>query len=141
MQVGSAFLADYVTVREQLLHVLGGGITRLWIGEFPTSLTASLGMLVEVHRRELDRPHELLIVVQDADGGEVLKIEGGFQVGADNLDVHESAVLPIALDLRPATLKAPGVYSVEIAIDGQYLKTIAFQARPRSEMPGAAAPP
>lgn len=135
MQIGAAYLADYVTVRDNLLHTLGGGITRLWVQHFPANLTASLALLIELHRRELDRPHQLTIIVQDMDGKELWKADGALQVGASDVDVHEPAIVCIGLDLRGTVLERAGGYSVEIGIDGQFLRTLHFKALPAAERP------
>jgi hypothetical protein len=64
-------------------------------------------------------------------------VKGAFQMGAPEVEVGENLLVPIALDLRPARLPAPGAYAVEIVIDGTHQRTIQFKAMPRPEQPGS----
>lgn len=137
MHVAAAFLCDFAEVRERLLFALGGGITRLWRDSFPASMDSSLALLLELHQMELATRHDLQVVVQGEDGQRVGEVKGTFQMGAPEVDVGENLLVPIALDLRPARLPAPGSYAVEIVIDGTHQRTIQFKAMPRPEPPGA----
>jgi uncharacterized protein DUF6941 len=137
LHVAAAFLCDFAEVRERLLFALGGGITRLWRDAFPASMDASLALLLELHQMELATRHDLQVVVQGEDGQRVGEVSGAFQMGAPEVDVGENLLVPIALDLRPARLPAPGSYAVEIVIDGNHQRTIQFKAMPRPEQPGA----
>lgn len=135
MQVTAAFLCDAASVREGLLHVLGGGITRLWRQEFPGPLGVSVALLLELHRQELDRPHELNIIVMGEDGQQVAEVKGGFQAPASpNLEVHERQLIPMTLDLRAAEVPAAGAYTVDISIDGEHRRSLRFSARLASEL-------
>lgn len=136
MQVAAAFLCDFAEVREGLLFALGGGITRLWRDAFPASMEASLALLLELHQTEGATQHQLQVLVQGEDGQRVGEVKAAFQMGAAEVDVGENLLLPIALDLRPARLPAPGSYAVEIVLDGTHQRTIQFKALPRPEQPG-----
>lgn len=139
MQVASAFLCDFASVRDNLLYVVAGGVTRMTRAEFPASMMVSLAVVLELHRMELDTPHEIRIRVQNEDGGAVAEVQGAFQMGSESLGdlgVHERAYLPLALDLRPVPLPAPGWFSIEIAIDGTHHRSLNFRAvPPPSEKP------
>lgn len=135
MQVASAFLCDAASVREGLLHVLGGGITRLWRQEFPAPLGVSIALLLELHRQELDRPHELNIIIMGEDGQQIAEVKGGFQAPASpTLELHEGQLIPMTLDLGGAELPAAGAYTVDISIDGEHRRSLHFSARPASEL-------
>jgi hypothetical protein len=134
VQLGAAILCDYATIREGLLHVLGGGVTRMWSNQFPAPLTGTVALLLELHRQELDRPHEFEMVVMGADGARIADVNGAFQVPTNpDLDIHEPQLVPLALDLRGAGLPAPGAYTIDISIDGQHRTSLRFEARLRDE--------
>lgn len=134
MQIGAAILCDYATIREGLLHVLGGGVTRIWSDQFPAPLAGTVALLLELRRQELDRPHEFDMVVMGADGGRLAEINGAFQVPTNpDLDIHDPQLVPLALDLRRASLPAAGAYTIDISIDGQHRTSLRFEARLRSE--------
>lgn len=141
MQISAAFLCDFAEVREGLLMALGGGISRLWRPTFPTSIGATLAMLVEVPPSDLDVGHEIHVAIQgpDAPVGEV-KVQ--FKTGAgQHLKPGESVVAPITIDLRPVSLPSPGSYSINVSVDGEYVRSVAFVAQPPSTHPTPGAPP
>lgn len=49
MQLASAILCDFAQVREGLLFVSGGGITRIWRETFPAAAGVSLALVFEAH--------------------------------------------------------------------------------------------
>ena len=136
MEISAAFLCDFAEVREGLLMALGGGITRLWRPTYPTSIDATLALLVEVPPSELDVRHQIDVAIQgpDAPVGEA-KVE--FQTGAgQQLEAGESVVAPIAIDLRPVQLPAPGSYSINVSVDGKFIRAVSFVAQPPGVQPG-----
>jgi hypothetical protein len=143
LEASAAFLCDAAEVREGLLFVLGGGITRLWRGNWPAPLDVSVALMLELHHTEIGVPHELHVIVQDEDGNRLGEIQGGFQTNpGEPMTAAETLLVPMVIDMRGGTpLPQPGYYSIEVAVDGGHLKTIQFQARPREEQPGAPALP
>jgi hypothetical protein len=119
MRVSCAVLCDAATVRENLLHVLGAGITRLNRQAFPSSMGCTLALQIVVHPTETDREHDGRVVVQDEDGAVIAEVGLGFGLGGDLLPGEEHLV-PIVVQLDPVTLPAPGGYSVEILLDGNH---------------------
>lgn len=130
MDVASAFLADFAQVRDGLLHVVGGGVTRLSRTDYPAPLGVCLAVVVELHRMDQGRPHELEVRIQDADGGGVAEIKGGFQAESSDTAIHEPVYVALAFDLRNGAVNHDGYYSVEIAVDGQHRRTIPFRVSP-----------
>lgn len=128
MRVDCALLCDSVTVREGLLHILGGGIARVnRPGPWPTALGADLALRIMVHPTEVDSPHQATLLLQGEDGQSIAQIQIGFQVGdADKLRPGEEAsvVAPIASGQVP--IPAPGAYSFEILIDGTHQTSVPF---------------
>ncbi len=133
-EVSAAFLCDYASVREGLLHVLGGGITRVWRDEFPSPLGVGLAIVFELHRMELGRPHEVHIEIRDEDGGALAEIRGGF--GADATPAmrpHEGILVPFAIGLHGLPVQKHGDYEATIAVDGQFKRALQFSVRPSAE--------
>jgi predicted dienelactone hydrolase len=137
MRVGAAFLCDSAETREGLLFVLGAGVSRIWRPDMPAPMGVCLGMIIELHRDERDRPHEFEVRIHSEDGQEIAKAAGGFQVDAEgsDLEVHEMATVPIALDFRSVPLPAFGPYSVEITINGEHRRSLGFSVRPVADRP------
>jgi hypothetical protein len=130
VRIDCALLCDAATVREGLLHVLGGGITRANRPEFPAPLGMMLALRILVHPTEVDRPHELRIQLQGADGEQLALMQAQFQTGdISNLNPGEEASLPLPIGPPPNVLLAqPGLYSFEILIDGIHQVSIPFTA-------------
>jgi len=94
-------------------------------------------MILELHRDERGRPHEFQVRIQGQDGQEVARAGGGFQVEDErgDLEVHEPALVPIALDFHQVGLPAFGPYTVDISVNGEHRRTLMFSLRPAAERP------
>ena len=66
-------LCDAATVREGLLHILGGGITRLNRPSFPAPLGAALALQISVHPTEASVSHRVEAIIQGEDGSQIAK--------------------------------------------------------------------
>jgi hypothetical protein len=129
VKVTTGILCDFASVREGLLFVVGGGITRIRRVQYPAPLGCSVALLVELHQMELARPHELELRVVGPDGEDVGGIKAGFQAsGPADLDIGENLPIPVVVDLRGASLDKPGRYNVEASIDGSHQLTLSFRA-------------
>jgi hypothetical protein len=129
MNITTGLLCDFASVREGLLFVVGGGVTRIRRPQYPAPLGCSVALLVELHQMELPRPHELELRVVGPDGEDVASIKAGFQTtGETDLDVGENMLIPVVADLRNAALPKPGRYNVEASIDGAHQLTLSFRA-------------
>ncbi len=134
MGVTAAFLCDFAEVREGLLFMTAGGVTRLYRSEYPAEMGVCLAVVVEASRMERDRPHELIIDILDEDGKMVAKAQAGYQIGsAGDVAIHESQLLPINLDLRNVQLEHAGWYSIDISLDGRQERSLQFRAGPRPD--------
>jgi hypothetical protein len=125
MEVDTCLLCDAATVREGLLHILGGGITQAQRPEFPSPLGVALALRILVHPTELAHPHLLEVILQDEDGERVTRFEINIaEIDAD-LPAGELAPLPVAWDFpgRP-NLPHPGRYSFELLIDGVHQRSV-----------------
>ena len=125
-----AMLGDSATVREGLLHVLGGGINRLWREEYPAPLGVTLGLLFEVHPTEMDSEHTLEVVMIDADGQEIGNVGADFAIAPDPDKGRpgETLILPLVVPLQNVMLPGAGAYSVEVLIDGQHKRSLGVLA-------------
>ena len=136
MDVSAAFLCDFAEVREGLLFALGGGTTRLWRQEYPASVGASLALLLDLHHAELDMSHEIAVAIQGPDEP-VGEVRGELRIGGSpDLQPGEQVVAPLAIDLRPVQLPGPGSYSINVSVDGEFVRAIGFVAQPPGARPG-----
>lgn len=127
MQLAAALLCDAASVRENLLSVLGGGVSAMSRDMFPAAMDIDLALMFAIHPSELADAHVLRVRVVGADGQELAAIDGRFGpaqvVGPrPNAEVQQPMVLP----LRTVGLPGPGHYSVEITVDRAHLRSLDF---------------
>lgn len=130
MRIDCALLCDAATVREGLLHILGGGITRVQRPSYPAPLGMTLAMRILVHPTEFDRAHQLEVQLQGEDGQRVAGLDATFQAGnSGDLAPGEEASLALPLAFPEVVqLPSPGRYSFELLIDGIHQATVPFLA-------------
>lgn len=132
MHLTTALLCDFAQVREGLLFVASGGITRMWRPELPAPLGVMLAVVIELDQIEAQRPHEFAVHCMAEDGQRVLSFEGGFQVSGPAPDMHstENYQVPISVDLRFAGVDRYGAHDLKIYADGNHLRTLTFWVAP-----------
>lgn len=137
MDVTTALLCDFAQVREGMLFICSGGVSRLQRSGVPGPMGVSLALVIELDQIEGERPHELHVYVTGEDGDRYAQIEAGFQVDTQGLAVGEKASVPVTLDLRLVQLPSPGPYDVRVYIDGQHRRTLGFRLElPVDPLPG-----
>ena len=128
MEIDCALLCDFVTVRENLLHILGGGLNELTRPTYPAPMGISLAVRILAHHREVQGEHTLQLDVISEDGSEVATIKLGFKV--DKLtNTTDQANINLPFGLQGVVLPSKGKYSVEILINGQHKRSIPFNAK------------
>jgi len=130
VKVDVALLCDAVSVRDGLLYVLGGGITRITRPSWPAPLGVDLALRISAHRSEDGTTHTMNIFVQDVDGRRHAELTVHFTPqGAAGLLPGEEIQLPLPLDLRQIALPGPGEYSIEVLVDGTHQASLPLLAQ------------
>ena len=138
MHVAAAILCDFAEVRDGLLMLLGGGITRLWRPTLPAPLGIGLALIVEIPPAERAVPHEISFEVKDAASVVVGKGGAGLQLGPNvAFDADESAVISLVLPL-PFQAERYGWHSLQILFDSEAERVIRFKV---AQQPQATATP
>jgi hypothetical protein len=129
-RVASALLCDAATVREGLLHILGGGITRLHRSEFPAPMQVTLVAQVVLTPTEIQFAHDVAALIQTEDGDIVVQANGHLDAGEPNpmLEPGESVILPLVINLHGVVLPVPGGYSIEVSVDDVHQTSLTFRA-------------
>lgn len=128
MKVDCALLCDAATVREGLLHILGGGVTRGARAEYPGPLGLTLAMRILIHPTESGL-HDGVVILQAEDGAKVIELSFQFGMNEENLaDLlpGEPISVPFALPLANVAVPAAGGYSIEVLIDKQHHGSVPF---------------
>lgn len=133
MRVDCALLCDAVTTREGLLHILGGGVTRLNRPSFPAPLGVALALRIMVHPTEADRSHAIEARLLTEDGEQIGIAEVAFEVALSGEErPGEELAVATALSLQNVPLPDAGAYSFELLIDGVHQASVPFVAQQRS---------
>ncbi|WP_420610616.1 DUF6941 family protein [Candidatus Poriferisodalis sp.] len=136
MIVRVAALCDYAQVRENLLTLASAGVTRAWRESYPARMEVMLALLIEISEVDAKMPHEVLVRVEDSDGGKIAEMTWAFQVGEiAELDPGEMLVVPGALDLRLVQLPKEGRYQVVVVPENAGEIPLSFRAGFASDRP------
>jgi hypothetical protein len=113
-------LADFANVREGLLNVVSGGITRIQQhGGFPSQIDAHLAMVVYVQPHRVGEQHMCRVVLRYPDTSqEIARVEVGFHVDAQ-LNPGEGLNVPIVLPLRGIGFEHPGQVDLSVNLNNQ----------------------
>lgn len=116
--ISTSILCDFAQVRDGLLFVCSGGITRRYCAQLPAPLGVMLGLLVEIPPDEPELVHEIQIVVKSNDTAEdIHRSVTGVQARGDTRP-GESLMVPAVADLRPIEASAYGSYDIRVIVDG-----------------------
>jgi len=125
MEITTAILCDFAQVREGLLFVSSGGITRLYHQPdwpLPRPLGLYLGLTVEIGPDEMGKVHEVRVrVVQQSTANEIASAVAAMQPVAGlpaELEAGEAATAAAAIPLAMVQLPALGAYDVKVSVDG-----------------------
>ena len=126
-------LCDSARVREGLLHLLGGGITRLWRDRYPTQMGVDLAVIVTLTPAERASAHTLDVNILGADGEQIAQVQGEFQVEAGgDVEAWASSIVPLVLPLQNVALPEAGDYMIDVLVDKQSRRSINIRAAPRT---------
>ena len=113
----SAIVCDYAAVRDNLLTIVGGGISQLHRPVFPARLEAMVAMQLSSKGDAVSEAHRISVQLSSVEDAEPLAaVEGTFNIGGTSL--HTAAIGSLVADLRAALVPAAGEYLITIELDG-----------------------
>ena len=136
MEIRVATLCDFAQVREGLLFVSSGGITRVYRDSFPAPIGVMLALVLEMSPVEAMDPHKIRVRIEDADGRKLAEMTGEVQVKlGSGHDPGELVNVPFVADFRAMKLPTPGRYQVAIQpdTDGANPVALGFRAAMRNK--------
>lgn len=112
-------LCDYANVREGLLNITSGGITRIAVHHgFPAEIEAHIAMSAYVHPHRVGDAHTGRVVLRYPDTAEdIARIDFEFNVDAER-NPGEGLNIPFALPLRGVTFPHAGQVDISVSMDG-----------------------
>lgn len=139
MDLDFAFLSDAADVLMGKLFVMGGAFDTIHVAGFPAThpmLAVVVRLLLVPH--DLDRKHQLEILLLDADAHHIASAKGDLTVPkapGSPAGWKQAVILPLRFLNVP--FQQSGHYSVEILVNGKMLKAIPLRV---IQMPAAQAP-
>jgi hypothetical protein len=126
--VSASLLCDFAQVREGVLFVASGGLTRAYRPEMPAAIGMMLALVIEVPADEQDQAHEIVMVIKHNDTAqEAARLVGGFQVGRPpEAFPGETIYVPQVLDLRTVGVAQYGAYDVRLSVDSHEAPWLTF---------------
>jgi hypothetical protein len=143
VRVDCALLCDAVTVREGLLHILGGGITRLGRPTYPAPMAVSLALRILLHPSEAGQQHKVRLEIVTQDGEQVGQVDAAFQAerpAAGVLEPGEELAVAIPIPLGFFALPKPGSYVINILLNGMHQVSLPIRASDQPVLPPTAPP-
>ena len=133
MDVEWLILADAAQVTSNKLYLLGGGWDRLTIGRpLPVTHQMAVAAAFRVSWNETNQKHAFEIEVADADGAEVAKLGGQFEVGRPpGIPAGQDQRTQIAVNMG-LPLKRLGTYVVVARLNGEERRSFSFNVVARS---------
>ncbi len=124
-------LCDYAEELGGKLYIMGGGWSRLWTPNQPSSM--ALAIKISVPWNQANEPHDLTIRLVTGNGGPVpdpqgndVQLMGKLEVGRPpGLRPGSTLDVPIAARFNGLELD-PGIYRWEVEIDGTLMHDTAF---------------
>jgi hypothetical protein len=126
MELDFAFLADAADVSMGKLYAMGGAFDTIYVPKFPaTHPVLAVVMRLLLGPIDLDRKHNLEVLLSDADGRHVASAQGELTVpkSPDSPAGWKQAVI-LPLRFFNVPFKEAGHYSIEILTDGHMVKSI-----------------
>jgi hypothetical protein len=135
MDITTALVCNWAEVREGILFVSGGGITRAWKPQFPAPFGICVAMMLEGTQGELiGVPHDVEIAITNEDGVAIGQVKAALQAnGSPDLQPGEMLQVPLAFNLGLLPIPAPGAYDLTVSVDrgsiaGQPERTLTIRA-------------
>lgn len=127
MRVTLATLADFASVRNGLLTIVGAGINQMTRASFPAKIEAWMPVMIEIEGDSIETTLSLNVV--DSDGKVVASMAGALQADAVDEVREEFGYICLAIDARELAISGPGHHVIELRLGDSLEATVHFYAR------------
>jgi hypothetical protein len=127
VKLQSALLADAATVRDGLLHMLGGCITQVGRESFPAPLGITVAFVLRIDRSEPEDTN-LMVEIEFPDGSVQPLIGGVLPAVPEWDDRSPPAHVPIAIPLQGLAIPEPGRYRIVFKLNDEEVTDLPFVA-------------
>ncbi len=135
VRLDALILCDFAQIREGLLFVQSGGLTRLASPSFPASFGCHVAAMVHLAPDEAVEAHTMVMKVKAADTATL--------VATVNVALHENPrpmglapgegrQVPIVVPVHQIKFPAPGQYDLQVDIDDELAGDLNFRVEQRA---------
>ena len=133
-ELKSLILCDFAQIREGLLFVQSGGLTRLVAQTFPAKFACHVATLVWLPPDEAGTAHEMVMKVKAASTAKLtatVKVALHETAPPVGLQPGEGRQVPIVVPLAAVSFPSPGEYDLQVEVDDQFAGDISFRVAER----------
>jgi hypothetical protein len=129
MKAAAAMLADHATVREGLLHVLGGGINRVIRDPLPAPLEAMLALLLQPDSvDDLLKTHNLEVTVKHAGTATSTPVaKAVMTLSTTGSPSGLIGPIPVVVPLQLVPITETGIHRITVNVDGEQVAAVEFE--------------
>ena len=133
-ELKSLILCDFAQVRDGLLFVQSGGLTRLASASFPATFSCHVATLVWLPPLEAGAAHEMVMKVKSASTAALtatVKVALHETTPPAELQPGEGRLVPIVVPLHAVRFPDPGEYDLQVDVDDEFAGDISFHVARR----------
>ena len=134
-QLKAMVLCDFAQIREGLLFVQSGGLTRLASRSFPASFGCYLACMIYLPPDEAADAHQIVMKVKAAASATLVatvKVELHQSTRPPGLAPGEGRQVPLVVPLAAVTFPEPGEYDLQVDIDDHLAGDLSFRVGQRN---------
>ncbi len=129
MKLDWLILADAAQIVGGKLYLLGGGWDSVLVNTLPAAQMIAIAVGIEVAWTETNEPHKVELYIDDQDGKQLVKVEGGFEMGrppgtAPGQSQRVQLVVP-----TPMQFENLGTYVVKVLLPDEKTHELAEKGR------------
>jgi len=128
-RLDALILCDFAQVREGLLFVQSGGLTRLMTRKLPATFNCHVAMLVAVSPDVALDEHNVVMRIKHAPSATALatvKVDLHPPASTGGLMPGESRIVPVVVPLSTITFRSEGVHDLQVSIDDHLASDLSF---------------
>lgn len=130
LDLSTAVLCDFAQVRDRLLFVSSGAVSRLYRQELPSPLGLMVGLVIEVPLEDAGMDHRLRAEVINRHGTVLATLENLFRVSDAGLFPHEVQQVPLVLSITGVRARTWGTHQVRLYLDDELVRALTLYVVP-----------
>ena len=134
-RLDALILSDFAQVREGLLFVQSGGLTRIAPSSFPARFSCSVAAMVYLPPDEVSEAHHMVRKVKAADSASVIatvNVALHDRPAVPGLAPGEGRQVPVVVPLQQVAFPAPGQYDLHVDLDDDFAGELSFRVVERT---------